>query len=99
MSIKRIFTDSEKVKAIVEWPEPKTIFDVRSFHGLATFYKHFIKNYGSVIAPITDCLRKGEFTQTKPEKEGFNLIKKKMTEALVLCHPDFPKVFEVVCDA
>jgi len=45
MPTKGISIDSKKVKAIVEWHERKTIDDVRHFHGLATFYKHFIKKF------------------------------------------------------
>jgi len=52
-------TDPEKVKAIQEFPEPKTVFEVRSFLGLASYYRCFIKDFASIAKPISDIL-KGE---------------------------------------
>lgn len=91
--------DKEKVKVIVEWHVPRTIIEVRIFHGLETLYRKFIRNFSSIIAPITKCTKGKEFVWNKEAGESFELLKKMVTTSPILVLPDFSKVFEVDYDA
>lgn len=93
--------DPEKVKAIVEWPTSKSIGEVRSLHGLASFYQKFIRNFSSICNPLTDTMRgdEKEFKWTNGENKIFQLLKHKVIEQTMLALLDFNKVFQVDYDA
>jgi hypothetical protein len=92
--------DLVKLAGIHNWPTPKTVKDVRSFHGFCNFYRSFIRGFSKITLPLNALTRKGvEFQWTAAAQEAFNTLKKKMTEAPVLAHPDLSKPFELKVDA
>ena len=93
--------DPKKVKAILDWPTPWNTFEVRIFHGLASFYRKFIKNFSGICSSIIETLKKDNqpFYRTEAAEKSFNLLKKKVTENPVLKLPDFDNPFQVRCDA
>jgi len=92
--------DPEKVKEIKEWLSLRNIFEVRSFHGLASFYKKFIINFSGISASMMDTVKKRHkyFHWIEEAEKGFKLLKGKITEQLVLVLLDFSKTFQVRCD-
>jgi len=91
--------DPAKVKAIHDWPQPRSARAVRGFLGLAGYYRKFIRNYGTIAAPLTALLKKEGFTWNDDATAAFITLKVAVTSALVLALPDFSKPFVVECDA
>jgi len=100
ISSKGVSVDEEKVKAIREWHVPKNANEARSFHGLASFYRRFVKNFSSIAAPLNELVKKNVvFKWTDVHEKSFELLKDKLTNAPLLCLPNFDKAFEIECDA
>jgi len=93
--------DPEKIAAIVNWPSPKILFEVCSFHGLASFYRKFIRNFSEICAPMLDNIKKASqpFRWTNVAERIFQLLKKKITERSILRLPYFKMLFQVHYDA
>lgn len=107
-----IRTCKSKVEAIVNFPEPTTLFDVRSFLGLAGYYRLFVKNFATVAKPLTEILkgengkvstqrsRKVKISFDNEQRDSFNYLKRILSsEDVILLYPDFEKPFELTTDA
>ena len=100
ISGKGIEVDEEKVKAIKEWPMPKSIAEVRIYHGLASFYRRFVKDFSTIAALLTEIVKKNVgFHWSNDQENAFVVIKERLCSAPVLALPDFNKTFEIECDA
>jgi hypothetical protein len=95
-----IQVDEEKVRAIKDWPTPVNVSQVRSFHGLASFYRRFVKDFSTLVAPLNNLTKKDvPFKWGYDEDQAFHMLKTKLCEAPLLQLPDFGKTFEIECDA
>jgi hypothetical protein len=100
ISLGKILMDDGKVKAIHDWPPPKTVSELRSFLGLANYYRKFIAAYAKKAAPLTDLLKKEtKWCWSDQCKAAFEKLKLAVASEPVLHLPNFELPFEVHTDA
>jgi hypothetical protein len=85
LSKEGVAVDPDKIRSIMEWPTPKDVSDIRSFMGLARYYRIFIKGFSNIGCPITALQKKGtKFLWTQQCEEIFHTLKHLLTHAPVL---------------
>nr|AAM12303.1 putative polyprotein [Oryza sativa Japonica Group] len=92
--------DPSKVEAVLAWYPPKNESEIRSFLGLAGYYRRFIEGFSKLARPMTELLKKEKkFEWSAACEDSFQEMKKRLTTAPVLTLPDIRKDFEIFCDA
>jgi len=92
--------DPAPVEVVVKWESPKSAIEIKSFVGLAVYYRRFIEGFSKIVVPLTQLARKDQqFTWTDNCEESFQELKRRLTSAPILVIPDVGKSFEVYYDA
>ena len=95
-----ILPDPSKITSIKNYPRPKTTKDVKSFLGLASYYRRFINQFSKIAEPLTALLKKSVTFEWSPfTEEAFQKLKEALINPPILCYPDFTKPFIVTTDA
>jgi hypothetical protein len=95
-----VAVDPQKIKAVMEWKTPTSVSEIRSFLGLAGYYRRFIKDFSAIAKPMTRLLKKDmKFERTPECQSSFQRLKHKLTTTPVLILPNIQKDFEIYCDA
>jgi hypothetical protein len=99
LSAKGIAVDPSKVQDILEWKPLTTVNQVRSFLGLAGYYRRFIPDFSKIVKPITGLLKNDtKFDWSSKCEEAFEQLKVLLTTSPVLAQSDIEKPFDVYCD-
>ena len=89
VSASGVSVDPEKVEAVMSWERPKSVFEIRSFLGLAGYYRRFIEDFSRLVAPMTRLTRKEvKFDWDDRCEEAFQELKRRLTSAPILIVPD-----------
>ncbi|KAA0057348.1 Retrotransposable element Tf2 [Cucumis melo var. makuwa] len=99
ISSKGVEADEEKIKSMINCPQPKDVTGLRGFLGLTGYYRRFVKGYGEIAAPLTKLLQKNAFHWNEEATIAFELLKTSMTTTPVLTLPDWSLPFVLETDA
>ncbi|GJW24641.1 putative reverse transcriptase domain-containing protein [Tanacetum coccineum] len=95
-----IHVDPSKVESVKNWKIPESSTEIRSFLGLAGYYRRFIENFSKIAKPLTLLTQKNKtYVWGDKQDEAFRILKEKLCNAPVLALPDGPDDFVVYCDA
>jgi hypothetical protein len=99
MGVKGVHVHQEKIQAILEFPTPKTLTELKGFPRICCYYRRFVKGFSQLCTPLIDLTRKGSFKWSQEAHVTFNRMKEVMRTFPVLSLPDFSQPFILECDA
>ena len=95
-----IRVDPKKIEVIIEWKPPRNVMEVRSFLGLASYYRRFFKGFSMTAAPMIRLLQKNvSFQWSEKYRASFETLKAFLTEAHVLTQSTYSKEYVILSDA
>ena len=95
-----ITVDPSKIEAVVNWVRPTNVSEVRSFLGLASYYRRFVEGFSCIATPLTRLTRKNaKFEWTNECERSFQELKQRLVSAPVLTIPSSPSGFVIYSDA
>ena len=95
-----VTVDPEKIKAIIEWQRPTNVFEIRSFLGLAGYYRRFVEGFSRLAVPLTKLTQKNaKFEWSTQCEENFQKLKQKLISAPILTLPISGQEFIIYSDA
>ena len=100
VSASGVSVDPEKVEAVMSWERPKSVFEIRSFLGLAGYYRRLIEDFSRLSAPMTRLTQKEvKFDWDDRCEEAFQELKSRLTSTHILIVPDRGHGYTMYCDA
>jgi GGDEF domain-containing protein len=95
-----VAVDPSKIEAVTKWKRLQNVTDIRSFLGLAGYYRRFIENFSKIAKPMTELLHKNTpFVWNEACEQSFQELKKRLTTTPILALPNIHQNFVVYCDA
>ena len=100
ITIDGIAPDPSKIEKVQHYPIPQNKTNVRSFLGLAPYYRRFVKGFATIAKPLHNLTKRNVIFEWKPEYQlAFDSLKERLTSTPIMTYPDFSKRFILATDA
>ena len=91
--------DQGKIQTMLNWPKPTNVFELCAFLGLIGHYLKFVHNYGIIVCPLTNLLKKDQYVWLDEAEDAFQALQQAMTTTPILAMPNFNEPFTIESDS